>query len=76
MGSTCKRVNQRIECPECGYPASEAMYMLEKWLGMTGDTKPEFFMAREPITGKLIADPGHTQTLEEHAAEEFTNVTI
>ena len=24
----CPRVRERIECPECGYPASEAMHHL------------------------------------------------
>ena len=26
--SPCPRVKARIECPECGYPYSEAMYSL------------------------------------------------
>lgn len=25
----CKRVDMRMECPECGYPYSEAMYPLD-----------------------------------------------
>jgi hypothetical protein len=26
--NTCPRVKARVECPNCGYPASEARYML------------------------------------------------
>lgn len=45
----CERVDKRIECTECGYPASEALYFL------TDDGQ-----AIEPITKAAIPDPGHT----------------
>jgi len=47
--SMCKRVQQGIECPECGYPAAEALYYLKD----DGN-------AVEPITGQELPDPGHT----------------
>ena len=44
----CPRVEQRIECPECEYPASESLYMLSS----NGN-------AIEPISKEMIRDPGH-----------------
>lgn len=48
--SNCPRVQQRIECDECGYPAGEALYYL------VGHKHP---VAYNPMTKERIHDPGH-----------------
>lgn len=37
MASRCPRVQQRIECPDCGYPYSEAQYPLDLAVRMRCD---------------------------------------
>ena len=52
----CPRVQQHIECPECGYPASEAQYYLESCYICDEGTH-----AVEPLTNVLRKDPGHKE---------------
>ena len=49
----CKRVDQQIECKECGYPFSEAKFFLfyNNWEGR--------MLAVNPVSGDIIPDPGH-----------------
>ena len=50
MCKECQRVVRGIECPVCGYPASEARYFLN-----------DDGTAVEPISGDVVPDPGHTE---------------
>ena len=52
--SKCPRVEARIECPECGYPASESYYYLPWSPSRYGRD-----VALEPLTLREIRDPGH-----------------
>ena len=70
--NVCKRVQQRIECPECGYPASESLYWLDgtgsavgheeriKWYGQPGIYRDTAYQDEE-----AILDPGHTEETEQ-----------
>ena len=49
----CPRVAQRIECPECEYPASEALYMLFP------DELNNNLAIDTTYAEEVIVDPGH-----------------
>lgn len=64
-GEHCLRVRRRMECPECGYPYSEAIYSLDEAVPHTISRRDLYDVAMKD----LFAAKSHIEDALEKAAK-------